>query len=60
MLVTHCQTFDFPKLYMYGCFAKKGCLTRCVLTVLAIAITPKKHRFYQQGVRAGTLILSIS
>jgi hypothetical protein len=23
MLVTHCQTFDFPKLYMYGCFAKK-------------------------------------
>lgn len=23
MLVTHCQTFDFPKLYMYGFFAKK-------------------------------------
>ena len=23
MLVTHCQTFDFPKLYMYDFFAKK-------------------------------------
>jgi transposase len=23
MLVTHYQTFDFPKLYMYGFFAKK-------------------------------------